>query len=180
MNLHNIFRKKRNLFGKKVSIGKNNTFSNLKNITVEDYVYIGNDNNFSLQGHVYIASGTIISDFCDFRTGEHCYEDESVNAVPFDLRVIYKNIIINKNVWIGCHSILLPGVEIGEGAVIGAGSVVTKSVPLLAIVGGNPARIIKFRNPEFYKKNSKTSFMEKMYSTKRVLIDDDKIKQIMK
>lgn len=54
-----------------------------------------------------------------------------------------KPIIIHNNVWIGANSIILPGVKIGEGSVIAAGSVVTKDVPPLVIVGGNPAKIIK-------------------------------------
>jgi virginiamycin A acetyltransferase len=54
-------------------------------------------------------------------------------------------IIIGNDVWIGNGSILLPGVKIGNGAVIAAGSVVTKDVPDYAIVGGNPANIIKYR-----------------------------------
>jgi len=52
---------------------------------------------------------------------------------------------IGNDVWIGARSIILPGVEIGDGAVIGAGAVVTKSVPPYAIVGGVPAKIIKYR-----------------------------------
>ncbi|SIO19364.1 Acetyltransferase (isoleucine patch superfamily) [Carnobacterium alterfunditum] len=54
-------------------------------------------------------------------------------------------IIINDDVWIGTNSIILSGVRVGKGAVIGAGSIVTKDVPPYAIVGGNPAKIIKFR-----------------------------------
>ena len=45
--------------------------------------------------------------------------------------------------WIGCNCIILKGVTIGEGAVVAAGSVVTKDVPPKALVGGNPAKIIK-------------------------------------
>jgi acetyltransferase-like isoleucine patch superfamily enzyme len=52
-------------------------------------------------------------------------------------------IIIKNKVWVGFNSIILKGVTIGEGAIIGAGSVVTKDVPDWAIVGGNPAKIIK-------------------------------------
>lgn len=55
-----------------------------------------------------------------------------------------KPIIIKKGAWIGARSIILKGVTIGEGAVIGAGSVVTKDVPPFAVVGGNPAKIIKY------------------------------------
>lgn len=53
-------------------------------------------------------------------------------------------IIIKDKAWIGFHSIILKGVTIGEGAIVGAGSVVTKDVPDYAVVAGNPARIVKY------------------------------------
>ena len=56
-----------------------------------------------------------------------------------------EKVTIGNDVWIGMRSIIMPGVKIGNGAVIGAGAVVTKDVPDYAIVGGVPARIIKFR-----------------------------------
>lgn len=54
-------------------------------------------------------------------------------------------VIIDDDVWIGCRVTILPGVRIGKGAIIGAASVVTKDVPEYAIVGGNPAKVIKMR-----------------------------------
>ena len=54
-----------------------------------------------------------------------------------------KPVNIMDNVWIGADSIILPGVTIGEGAVIAAHSVVTKDVPAMVVAGGNPAQIIK-------------------------------------
>lgn len=57
-----------------------------------------------------------------------------------------KKVLIKKGAWIGAKSIILKGVTIGEGSVIGAGSVVTKSIPDYAVVGGNPAKIIKILN----------------------------------
>jgi len=53
---------------------------------------------------------------------------------------------IGKNVWIGVRVVMLPGVIVGEGAVIAAGAIVTKNVPPNAIIGGVPAKIIGFRN----------------------------------
>lgn len=58
------------------------------------------------------------------------------------------NIIIGDDVWIGYRSTILSGVTIGQGAVIAAGSVVTKDVPPYAVVGGVPAKIIKYRFPD--------------------------------
>jgi acetyltransferase-like isoleucine patch superfamily enzyme len=54
-------------------------------------------------------------------------------------------ITIGNDVWVGAHAIILSGVTIGNGAVIGAGSVVTSDVPPYAIVGGNPAKVIRYR-----------------------------------
>lgn len=60
----------------------------------------------------------------------------------------FKQVIIGNDVWIGARAMIMDGVEIGDGAVIAAGAVVTKNVPPYAIVGGVPAKIIKFRFPE--------------------------------
>lgn len=57
-------------------------------------------------------------------------------------------IVIEDEVWIGMGALILSGVTVQKGAIIGAGSVVTRSVPPYAIVGGNPARIITYRFPE--------------------------------
>ena len=58
----------------------------------------------------------------------------------------YCPVRIEDDVWIGARAIILPGLKIGRGAIIGAGSVVTKDVPPYAICVGNPARVIKYRN----------------------------------
>lgn len=54
-------------------------------------------------------------------------------------------VVIGNDVWIGMRVVIMPGVEIGNGSVIGAGAIVTKDVPDYAIVGGVPAQVIKFR-----------------------------------
>lgn len=68
-------------------------------------------------------------------------------------RGIIKPIIIEDNVWIGANCIILPGITIGQGSVIAAGSVVSKNVPPLVVVGGNPAKII-----QDYSKQSSNNF----------------------
>ncbi len=57
-----------------------------------------------------------------------------------------KKVVIQNDVWIGAGSIILPGVTISEGAVVAAGSIVTKDVAPFTIVGGNPAKLIKNRD----------------------------------
>jgi maltose O-acetyltransferase len=59
-----------------------------------------------------------------------------------------KLVVFENDVWIGARAIILPGVHIGQGAIVGAGAVVTKDVPPYAIVGGNPAKVIKSRRSE--------------------------------
>jgi acetyltransferase-like isoleucine patch superfamily enzyme len=72
-------------------------------------------------------------------------------SIPYDEKYIKKPVIIKDYVWCGACVKILPGVVVGEGAIIGMGSVVTKDVPDYCIVGGNPAKIIKKRNIEKYK-----------------------------
>jgi len=58
---------------------------------------------------------------------------------------VYKRVIIKNDVWIGANTVVMPGLTIGNGAIIGAGAVVTKDVPDYAIVVGVPAKVIKYR-----------------------------------
>ena len=57
-------------------------------------------------------------------------------------------IIVGKNVWIGSNSTILQGVSIGDGAIVAAGAVVTKDVPANSIVGGIPAKLIRYIEPK--------------------------------
>lgn len=78
------------------------------------------------------------------------YHDFTEGILPYGEKIISKNITIEKNVWIGRNVILLGGITIGEGSIIQAGSVVSKSIPPLAIAGGNPAMPYKYRDLENY------------------------------
>lgn len=90
---------------------------------------------------------------CLIITQNHNYEG---NKIPYDETYILKSVEIGDCVWFGHRVIVTGNVTIGEGAIIAAGSVVCKDVPPCAIVGGNPARIIKYRNIEHYNKLKKS------------------------
>lgn len=74
-----------------------------------------------------------------------------------------KGVIIGNDVWIGTRAIILSGVVIGDGAVIAAGAVVTKDIPPYAIVGGNPAKIIKYRFSDDEIKKHETILLTTMH-----------------
>ena len=118
------------------------------------YVTVGNHCNFN--GMQVIGGGNVhFGDFfhsgteCMIITQNHNYEGE---MIPYDNTYVYKNIKIGECVWFGNRVIVTGNVTIGEGAIIAAGSVVCKDVPPLAIVGGNPAKVIKYRDKEHYYK----------------------------
>ena len=68
----------------------------------------------------------------------------TVNHEPKDIRLLHtKEIRIKKNAWIGARVSILPGVTIGENAIVGTGSIVTKDIPDNAVAVGNPARVIR-------------------------------------
>jgi chloramphenicol O-acetyltransferase type B len=83
-------------------------------------------------------------------TSNHNYD--TADAIPYDKVRINKPIIIGNYVWLGHGVMILPGVTIGEGAIVAAGAVVTKDVPACAIVGGNPAKVLKYRDIQRFNK----------------------------
>ena len=107
---------------------------------------------YGFGGGIEIGDGTILSHDIQIFARNHNYDSSDLKSIPYDERDIPKKVKIGENVWIGARTTILPGVTIGEGAVIGAASVISKSVPPYAVVGGNPAKIIKYRNKEIYKK----------------------------
>ena len=129
-------------------------------VIIGDNVYIGpskliSRSSITIEDYVTIAWGCTIYDHdshsLDYRErikdSERQMEDELVGRcfiASKDWSVVKtKPIIIRKHAWIGMNSIILKGVEIGEGAVVAAGSVVTKSVPPFCVAAGNPARVVK-------------------------------------
>lgn len=115
--------------GCKVEVSPNATLE-LGSGNMNDNCQIGCFHHIKIGHQVAIGEGVIFWDSDGHTIVEPDYE-------------MAKPIVIGDHVWIGIHSIILKGVNIGDGAVVAAGSVVTKDVPAGALVGGTPARVIK-------------------------------------
>lgn len=131
----------------KVHIG-NKSFVMKKNyIMAPNHLYIGNYTHINrgctldARGNITIGDNVSISHNVSIMTGSH-----DVNSRHF--QGVYLPVVINDYVWIGIGSVILQGVSIGEGAIVAAGSVVTKDVEPYSIVGGIPAKRIGTRNKD--------------------------------
>ena len=108
-----------------------------KNIKIGKNVFINACCRFQDQGGIEIQDGVLIGHNVTIATLNHDFNpDKRQNIKPSSVK-------IGKNVWIGSDSTILPGVTIGNGAIIGAGSVVTKDIPSNSIAVGNPAKVIR-------------------------------------
>ncbi len=108
-----------------------------KNITLGEEVFINACCHFQDHGGVFIGDGCQIGHNVVFATLNHGFS-------PEDRKTTYPApIVLGKNVWVGSNATLLPGVTIGDNAIVAAGAVVTKDVEPNTVVGGVPARLIK-------------------------------------
>lgn len=171
--------------------------NNYKNVIVGKYSYGLVDALF----HSKTDEKLYIGDFCSIApnvlfivASDHNYNN--LSTYPFKVMIAGEkaealskgDIIVKDDVWIGANSTILSGVTINQGAVVAAGSVVTKDVPPYAIVGGNPARVIKYRFSEpiiqkllkiDYSKLSDVTILEKL-NTLYTEITEENIDTILK
>lgn len=106
------------------------------------------DGSVSIGSHFHCAEG------CYIITENHDYDHG--RELPYDRELsLPKAVIIEDNVWLGACVIILPGVHIGEGVIIQAGSVVCGDIPPCSIAGGHPAVVFKERDKEHYYKLKK-------------------------
>ncbi|SHG48782.1 lipopolysaccharide O-acetyltransferase [Flavobacterium micromati] len=112
-----------------------------ENVQINDYVHIGAVGSIKIGKNVLMASKIYISDH------NHGSYDEEISdhpmSLPLDRKAICKPVVIGDNVWIGESVCILPGVTIGDGCVLGALSVVNKSIPAYSIAVGSPAKVVK-------------------------------------
>ncbi len=108
-----------------------------KNITIGKDVFINSGCHFQDQGGIVIGDGSLIGHNVVLATINHDLSPAN------DRKNHYAPIIIGSHVWIGSNATILPGVKIGDWAVVAAGAVVTQDIPALTVAGGVPAKVLK-------------------------------------
>ena len=115
--------------GKGVKIGSRTTF--------------GSDCYFGAAGGIEIGEDVVAGQHVRFHSENHVYSD--TEKLIREQGVTHKGIVIGNNCWIGAGAVFLDGAEIGDGSVVAANAVVTKSFPPNSVIGGVPAKLIKTR-----------------------------------
>ncbi|RCK77759.1 MAG: Acetyltransferase [Ignavibacteriae bacterium] len=110
---------------------------------------IGKNGKLIIKNGTYLNRNTLIVANKFVEIGKDCkiswdviIMDTDLHPLPGQTETIDKPVIIGDNVWIGCRAIILKGVKIGNGAIIAAGSVITKDIPEYSIAAGVPAKVI--------------------------------------
>jgi len=138
---------------KAVEVGENLRVNYKSNVTKN--TSLGSNVNFNgmrMSGSARIVIGNNFhSGFgCNIMSSYHNYDFGE--SIPYDNTMISEEIIIEDNVWFGINVIIVPGIVIGEGSIIQAGSVVVSDIPPLAIAGGHPAKVFKYRDKVHYNR----------------------------
>ncbi|QEK11447.1 acyltransferase [Crassaminicella thermophila] len=128
--------------GKNVNIEHGAFFGKGSDITIGDNSGLGIDCRVS--GPLKIGKNVMMGPEVMIYTSNHRIDDLD-KPIIMQGETPKELVEIEDDVWIGARAIILPGIKIGKGAVVAAGAIVTKDVPKFAVVGGNPAKIIKFR-----------------------------------
>lgn len=145
------------------SIFKFQCISTEHNIVCNSRCNIGGGARVFLKDHFH-SNGLSIGGFGDihigkyFHSGSNCkimlgsHDYDKGDAIPYGKQYDRKNVEVGDFVWFGSDVTICGNVKIGNGAIIAMGSVVVKDVPDFAIVGGNPAKIIKYRDARHFNK----------------------------
>ncbi|MFY7813820.1 MAG: acyltransferase [Chryseobacterium taeanense] len=147
-------------FGENVSIGAfsriivSTSFNNIgekikigNNVGIGEFAYLGGS------GGLEIGDECIVGQYLSCHPENHNYEDLETSIRHQGVN--RKGIKIGKNCWIGSKVTILDGVEIGNGCILAAGSVITKSFPDNSIIGGVPAKLLKTRTHEYQTDNTR-------------------------
>ncbi|EGR0111096.1 acyltransferase [Vibrio vulnificus] len=127
--------------GKNVNIASNVRFGKGNNLSIGNNSGIGEDSYIVCMDKVFIGDDVMIGPQVMILTGGHGYKDE--NLLLRKQKIITKPVSIGNDCWVGSRAIILPGVTICDRVVIGAGSVVSKSIETSGVYAGNPAKKIR-------------------------------------
>ncbi|CAG9606591.1 Maltose O-acetyltransferase [Pseudoneobacillus rhizosphaerae] len=120
-----------------------------KGAQFDSSIVLGNNSGIGINAvigsEVKIGNNVMMGPECIIYTSNHRFDRTDIPMCEQGFQET-KPVIIGNDVWIGGRVIILPGVSIGDGAIIAAGAVVSKDVPKYAIVGGVPAKIIDYRS----------------------------------
>lgn len=131
--------------GKNITIYQGVRFRGIHRLSVGNNVYIGVDNFIQASGHVVLGHDVMLGPGVKIWSVNHKTEDITIPIAEqgYD----YKKVLIGNGVWVGANVFIMPGVNIPEGCIISAGSVVgVKNYPPFSILSGNPARVIGNRS----------------------------------
>lgn len=147
--------------GKHITIQPGFKIGHSEKLYLHDFINIGEDAFLNAHGQIEICSGFVSGPKLTIFSVNHIYENAT--TLPFDDKLNFKKVFIDKNCWFGGNVFIVPGVSLGEGCIVAGGAVVTKSFPPLSVIGGNPAKLIKSRKPSDYKRqkdyNKYTNFI---------------------
>jgi acetyltransferase-like isoleucine patch superfamily enzyme len=128
-----------------------------------DFCITGDLSRFQIDATSHIKSGTFIECSGGVRIGQHFHPGRGLTIystnhnyrsdrmIPYDDVDLPGPVVIEDCVWAGANVSIVPGVTVGEGAVLAMGAVVTRNVPAGAVVAGNPAQVIGQRDMEVYR-----------------------------
>lgn len=116
-------------------------------ITLGRYSRVSKDCYLNGQGGITIGDGTILGPNVTILSSTHRHQQ--TKYLPYDEFDEFRPVTIGRGAWLGFGCMIVPGVTIGDGAIVAMGAVVTRDVPAGAIVGGNPATILKQRDAEW-------------------------------
>ena len=129
--------------GEHITIKHGAYFGNGKNIVMGNYSQLGI--NCKVENDLVMGDYVLMGPEVVIYSSSHEYKDLYTPIMLQGSKEI-KPVVIGNDVWIGLRSVIMPGVKIGNHVIVGAGSVVTKDIPDYAVVGGAPAKIIRYRN----------------------------------